>query len=72
MPVLPQIYGGALQKEAKVKVTQFQKFENIVMSPHRAGYIEGCLPHLDDAIRNIQYLINGRPLINIVNVEKMY
>jgi phosphoglycerate dehydrogenase-like enzyme len=46
----------------------FDKLENVIMSPHRAGYQEGVLPHLDDAIVNIANLIEGRALINRVDV----
>lgn len=44
----------------------FSTFPNVIMSPHRAGFIEGELPHLDDAIRNIINFVKGEELINIV------
>ena len=50
----------------------FQNFENVVMSPHRAGFIEGCLPHLDGAIENIAALILDQPLQNLVDRQKAY
>lgn len=50
----------------------FQKLNNIVMSPHRAGYIEGELPHLTDAIENLNNLALGKELINIVSIENKY
>ncbi len=50
----------------------FQKLNNIVMSPHRAGYIEGELPHLTDAIENLNNLALGKELINIVSIKNKY
>ncbi len=51
---------------------EFWKLDNVVMSPHRAGFIAGCLPHLDEAIENLANLILGKSLINIVDIEKQY
>ena len=51
---------------------EFWKMENVVMSPHRAGFVEGCLPHLDEAITNLANLIQGNPLINMVDIDKHY
>lgn len=48
----------------------FNKFENVIMSPHRAGFVENSLPHLDDAILNIINYVNEKPLINIIEVRK--
>ena len=50
----------------------FQNMENVVMSPHRAGFIEGSLPHLDGAIENIAALIRGEALQNLVDRSKAY
>ena len=49
---------------------EFWKLENVVMSPHRAGFIEGCFPHLDGAIENIIALCNGGKLSGIVDTNK--
>ncbi len=50
----------------------FQKMENVVMSPHRAGFVDGSLPHLDGAVENIAALIQGRPLQCIVDRNRAY
>ena len=50
----------------------FQNMENVVMSPHRAGFVEGSLPHLDGAIENIAALIRGEALQNLVDRSKAY
>lgn len=50
----------------------FHKLNNLVMSPHRAGYIEGELPHLSDAIENLNNLALGKELINVVSLENKY
>ncbi len=51
---------------------EFQQLNNVILSPHRAGMIEGALPHLDDAIININHLCDGLPFINIVDIDKKY
>ena len=49
---------------------EFWKLDNVLMSPHRAGFIEGALPHLDGAIENIIALAKGKKLSGIVDVSK--
>lgn len=49
---------------------EFWKLENVLMSPHRAGFIEDSLPHLDGAIDNIVALIRGKRLTGIVDITK--
>ncbi|MCI8514248.1 MAG: NAD(P)-binding domain-containing protein [Lachnospiraceae bacterium] len=51
---------------------EFWKRDNVLMSPHRAGFVEGSLPHLDGAIENMTALIEGRPLGGFVNIGKGY
>ena len=51
---------------------EFWKLDNVVMSPHRAGFIENCLPHLDGAIENIIALCKGDKLTGIVDTSKEY
>ena len=51
---------------------KFEELDNVVLSAHRAGYIEGCLPHLDDAIINIANLAQNKPLVNYINIKKEY
>lgn len=46
----------------------FWKLDNVVMSPHRAGFIENSLPHLDGAIENIVALAKGEKLSGVVDV----
>jgi len=43
-----------------------------LMSPHRAGYAEGGLPHLDDGISNLNSLVAGTPFKNLVDTKKRY
>lgn len=50
----------------------FNELNNLVMSPHRAGYVDAGFPHLDDAIQNINNLYNDKPLINRLSVEHHY
>lgn len=49
---------------------EFWKLDNVVMSPHRAGFIEDSLPHLDGAIENIIALAKGRKLVGIVDATQ--
>lgn len=51
---------------------EFWKLDNVVMSPHRAGFIENSLPHLDGAIENIIALVKGEPLKCVVDIHKGY
>lgn len=50
----------------------FQELPNIVMSSHRAGFLLGELPHLDDAIENIKRLAKGMELINRIDITRKY
>ena len=49
---------------------EFWTLDNVVMSPHRAGFIEDSLPHLDGAIENIIALVKGQKLTGIVDTSK--
>ncbi len=51
---------------------EFAVLDNVVLSPHRAGFVENSLPHLDGAIENIIHLALGQELKDIVNVENQY
>lgn len=48
----------------------FWKLDNVVMSPHRAGFIEDSFPHLEGAIENIISLSKGRELTGLVDIRK--
>jgi len=50
----------------------YHLLNNLVLSPHRAGYAEGSFPHLDDAIENLNRSEEGRDLINIVSLTNKY
>lgn len=50
----------------------FHELDNIIMSPHRAGMISDSLPHLDDAIENLNRLANNLSPINIISIENKY
>jgi phosphoglycerate dehydrogenase-like enzyme len=47
----------------------FHALDNLVLSPHRAGFAEGTLPHLGDVVANLNRLAAGEPLINQVDVH---
>lgn len=49
---------------------EFWTLDNVLMSPHRAGFIEDSLPHLDGAIENIIALAKGGKLTGIVDTSK--
>lgn len=49
---------------------EFWTMDNVIMSPHRAGFIEDSLPHLDGAIENIIALAKGKKLAGIVDINK--
>ena len=51
---------------------KFEDLDQVVFSPHRAGFLKGGLPHLDDAIKNIANFIKKESLINVIDIEKNY
>ena len=50
----------------------FELLNNLVLSPHRAAMIAGELPHLEDAIININRTIDGLEPINEVSVDNKF
>ncbi len=54
------------------KSLPFHELPNAVLSPHRAGFAAGQLPHLGDAAENLNRLVDGRPLINRVDLDAGY
>lgn len=50
----------------------FWKLENVIMSPHRAGFIDGRLPHLDGAIENLIHFAKNEPLVSVVDINEQY
>ncbi|MBI2385631.1 MAG: hypothetical protein HYV14_06420 [Elusimicrobia bacterium] len=50
----------------------FHELPNAVLSPHRAGFDAGRLPHLADAVANIRALAEGCPPANRVDPEAGY
>ena len=50
----------------------FHELDNLVLSPHRAGFAAGMKPHLDDVVENLNRLARGMPLINRVNINAGY
>lgn len=51
---------------------KFEELDQVVFSPHRAGFSENSLPHLDDVVINIANLIEGKNLINQVKISDEY
>ena len=50
----------------------FETLDNLVLSPHRAAMIAGELPHLEDAIMNINRIVDGLEPLNVVSVDKKF
>jgi phosphoglycerate dehydrogenase-like enzyme len=50
----------------------FHTLDNVIMSSHRSGMVSGTLPHLDDAIANINRLVEGEPLLNQIDITRKY
>lgn len=44
----------------------FESLKNVIMSPHRAGYLKSRMPHLDDVKLNIENFKLNKPLRNII------
>jgi len=47
----------------------FHTLDNLVLSPHRAGFAEGDLPHLADVAANLNRLASGQPLANEIDLS---
>jgi len=50
----------------------FHELKNIVLSPHRSAMIDGELPHLDDAIININRAAKGLEPLNAISTVTTY
>lgn len=50
----------------------FHGLKNLVLSPHRSAFIDGELPHLNDAIDNINRAAKGLDPLNIVSTLNKY
>ena len=50
----------------------FETLDNLVLSPHRAAMIAGELPHLEDAVMNINRTVDGLEPLNVVSVDKKF
>ena len=53
---------------------EIYKMQNVVISPHRGGFIEGELPHLRGAIKNLQKVVEGRveDIEGVINLDRGY
>ena len=68
-------YQGPSAKQLEVPPSakhDFASLDNLLMSPHRAGYAVGGFPHLDDPIVNLNNLVSGKALINIIDTDRRY
>lgn len=54
------------------KSYNFHELDNLIMSPHRAGMISNALPHLDDAIQNLNRVYIGEEPINLISLNNKY
>ena len=50
----------------------FETLDNLVLSPHRAAMIAGELPHLEDAVMNINRAVDGLEPLNVISVDKKF
>jgi len=50
----------------------FHELENVVLSPHRSGFSAGELPHLDDAVENINRVFNKKTPNFLIDLSKEY
>ncbi len=61
--VLDVPYGGVDEIDG---LSVFAQFDNVIISPHRAGTLRGQSPHLYDVVENLLAFAQGLPLKNIV------
>lgn len=50
----------------------FEGLDNLILSPHRAGFASDAFPHLDDAIENLNRLAAGQPLLHQIDLDRGY
>lgn len=50
----------------------FAHLDNVVMSPHRSGFVADDYPHLHDVISNFKNYLNGGKLLNHINLKEGY
>lgn len=55
-------YGG----DELAGLAEFTRFDNTLLSPHRAGTLRGQSPHLHDVVENLIAFAKGQPLKNII------
>lgn len=60
------------EKTFPSKKNPFHELKNLVLSPHRAAFIENELPHLDDAIANLNRASEGNPPLNIISTKNKF
>ena len=65
-------YPGKSQKQIFPSKFPIHTLHNVLLSPHRAGFVKDTLPHLDDAIDNINNLAQEKTLKNVVNIKNRY
>jgi phosphoglycerate dehydrogenase-like enzyme len=65
-------YPGRGETVASPSQYPFSMLPNVVLSPHRAGFGKGLLPHLDDVVENLNRYAANRPLLNVVDIERRY
>jgi phosphoglycerate dehydrogenase-like enzyme len=58
--------------DAAEAMAEFARFDNAIVSPHRAGTLRGTPSHLADVVDNLEAFAKGLPLKNIVNLSDGY
>lgn len=53
-------------------LADFTHFDNVLLSPHRAGTLRGASPHLLDVVANLTAFAQGLPLKNVVDLSVGY
>lgn len=51
---------------------KFHHLKNIVLSPHRAGYVKNLSPHLIDVVNNLIRFKNDDEILNKINFDRAY
>lgn len=50
----------------------FERLNNLILSPHRAGFADDAFPHLDDVIDNLNRLAAGQPPAHQIDLDRGY
>lgn len=65
-------YPSRGQSEIHPSDCDISQLDNVVMSPHRSGFVADDFPHLHDVISNFNNYLKDVELLNVINLKEGY